>query len=125
MKDEHLSVAIGTCANADCGAVDRGGDFTCERRGNLLEYDAEATDVCEHFRVFAQALRLLIFLGPNRVRAKLVDALWGQSKMSHHRNAPPTRCVRCSPEPRDPFEFDGVRPAFMMRIALFSASFRL
>ena len=73
--DEHLTVGIGTGANADRCRLDLASDLRGEFGRHLLECDGKDTSLVEGMRVGKQLTCLSLLLGTKAIAAKLMDAL--------------------------------------------------
>ena len=56
MHDQHLSVALGACADADRGYTQASGYLACQAGGYLFQDDSETTRILEQQRILAASV---------------------------------------------------------------------
>ena len=87
LRDEHLTVYLRTCTDADDRDGERGSHLRCQLMRDLLENQGEATSILEGLGVAEQLLGLLLLLGAETIATESIDALRGKTEMSHDGDA--------------------------------------
>ena len=108
-----MAVAADTGADADGRHLQALADFRSKLGRHLLQHDAEAADFLEQLRIGLEFIGLGLFLGPDGVGAKLVDALRRQAEVAHDGNAGREDAFDALADFGAAFELDGVGAALL------------
>ena len=85
MEDQHLAIALRSRANADC----RNGNLGCNHGRHFtrhsFEHQGEYSRPVERNRVLHQPFNASQVFALDSVAAHLVDRLWSQPDVPHHR----------------------------------------
>ena len=84
--NQHLTVTAVTRSNTNSYGFYLTRYFSRQLSRNLFQNDGKNTCLIQGDGIADELLGLSLFLGTDAVAAKLVDALWGQSQMTMHRN---------------------------------------
>src|SRR5690606_27218390 len=86
VRDEDLPARGGPGADADCGDRDAPRHLLSQRGEDLLEDDGEAAGLLQQPDVLAEGVGLLLLPRAHLVGPELVDALWREAEVPHHRD---------------------------------------